>query len=93
MVANVLDRLFLVFVTKLAQLNFLKSSPLSSSASVEYTIDDDLDMGLYYLRTLSNLFRWAPDAFWGVLATRTIEEPDQTLAGISKLDTLNLIRS
>ena len=93
MAADLLCRLFLVFVTKIAQLNFLKSFPLSSSPSVEYTTDDDLDLGLYYLRTLSNLFRWAPDAFWGVLATRTIEEPDQTLAGISKLDTLRLIRS
>ena len=78
-----------MFVTKLAQLNFLKSSPLSSSASIEYTIDDDLDLGLYYLRTLSNLLRWAPDVFWGVLATRTIEEPGQTLAGISKFSTLD----
>lgn len=86
---NLVCRLFLVFVTKITQLGFLKSSSLAAKASlrtesVEYSTDDDLDLGLYYLRTLSNIFRWAPDAFWGVLATRTIEEPGQLLAEISK---------
>ncbi|RYO92822.1 hypothetical protein DL766_009301 [Monosporascus sp. MC13-8B] len=83
-----IDKLFLVFVTKTTELNFLRSLPQSSNASVsnqsrEYSADDDLDLGLYYLRTLSNVFRWAPDAFWGVLATRMIEEPGQLIAEIA----------
>lgn len=90
-VTNQVCRLFLVFVTKITQLNFLRSSSLASKASiltqsVEYSTDDDLDLGLYHLRTLSNIFRWAPDAFWGVLATRTIEEPGQLLSEISECD-------
>ncbi|RYP63263.1 hypothetical protein DL770_009421 [Monosporascus sp. CRB-9-2] len=83
-----IDKLFLVFVTKVTELSFLRSLPQSSNASVsnqsrEYSADDDLDLGIYYLRTLSNVFRWAPDAFWGVLATRMIEEPGQFIAEIA----------
>ncbi|RYP67325.1 hypothetical protein DL769_005804 [Monosporascus sp. CRB-8-3] len=83
-----IDKLFLVFVTKITELSFLRSLPQSSNApmsnqSREYSADDDLDMGLYYLRTLSNVFRWAPDAFWGVLATRMIEEPGRLIAEIA----------
>ncbi|RYP38556.1 hypothetical protein DL767_002492 [Monosporascus sp. MG133] len=82
-----IDKLFLVFVTKITELSFLKSLPQSPNASMsnqsrEYSADDDLDLGLYYLRTLSNVFRWAPDAFWGVLATRMIE-PGQFITDIA----------
>jgi hypothetical protein len=78
-----------VFVTKLAQLEFLRTlpktaSPDSSKQAIAFSSDDDLDMGLYYLRTLSNMFRWAPDAFFGVLATRSIEEPGTRLVEISE---------
>ncbi|RYP11437.1 hypothetical protein DL764_000091 [Monosporascus ibericus] len=83
-----IDKLFLVFVTKITELGFLRSSPRSSNTSMsnqsrEYSADDDLDLGLYYLRTLSNVFRWAPDAFWGVLATRMVEEPGQFIVDIA----------
>jgi hypothetical protein len=76
-------------VTKLSQLRFLHTvSKISNSEtakrSVAFTEDDDLSLGLYYLRTLSNLFRWAPDAFWGVLATKPIDRPESNLAEISK---------
>lgn len=76
----------MVFVTKITQLEFLRSSPPTptQNQSIEYSEDDDLDLAIYHLRTLSNIFRWAPDAFWGVLATRTIEEPGQSLAEISE---------
>jgi hypothetical protein len=78
-----------VFVTKISQLRFLRSFPktvnsTTSSNSISFSGDDDLDLGLYYLRTLSNVLRWAPDALWGVLATRIIEEPGQSLSHISK---------
>lgn len=87
--ADLWSRLFLVFVSKLSQLNFLRTMPKtanseSSKQSIAFSSDDDLDMGLYYLRTLSNMFRWAPDAFYGVLATRLIEEPNPSLSEISR---------
>ncbi|KAI1098488.1 putative regulator of reproduction dopa [Jackrogersella minutella] len=83
-----IDKLFLIFMTKISQLRFLRSFPqtanaVTSSQSVEFSAEDDVDLALYYLRTLSNIFRWAPDAFWGVLATRIIEEPNQSLIEIA----------
>ncbi|KAI1408841.1 putative regulator of reproduction dopa [Hypoxylon sp. FL1857] len=86
-----IDKLFLIFVTKISQLKFLRNFPqtanaVASSQSVEFSAEDDVDLALYYLRTLSNIFRWAPDAFWGVLATRIIEEPNQSLIAISGTD-------
>ncbi|KAK6065221.1 hypothetical protein SCUP234_12668 [Seiridium cupressi] len=83
-----IEKLFLVFVTKLSQLPFLRSLPKTASSesskqSIAFSSEDDLDMGLYYLRTLSNMFRWAPDAFFGVLATRSIEETGAHLSEIS----------
>lgn len=54
--------------------------------TVAFSEDDDLDSCLYYLRTLSNVFRWAPDAIWPMLASSTLaidaSRPD--LAKISK---------
>lgn len=84
-----LFRLFLVFVTKLSQLQFLRSLPKTESAeslkqSLAFSPEDDLDTALYYLRTLSNMFRWAPEAFHGVLATRSIEEPPADISEISE---------
>ncbi|KAK8114943.1 hypothetical protein PG999_007012 [Apiospora kogelbergensis] len=55
----------------------------ASKRSVEFGEDDDVDTGIYYMRTISNIFRWAPDAFWSVLATRMIEDPDPILAEIT----------
>ncbi|KAI1779804.1 putative regulator of reproduction dopa [Hypoxylon cercidicola] len=83
-----IDKLLLVFVTRISQLQFLRAFPptanaVSSNQSVEFSAEDDLDLALYYLRTLSNLFRWAPDAFWGVLATSIIEEPTPSLIEIA----------
>ncbi|KAI0378824.1 putative regulator of reproduction dopa [Hypomontagnella monticulosa] len=83
-----IDKVFLIFVAKISQLQFLRafpqaSNPITSNQSVEFSAEDDLDLALYYLRTLSNIFRWAPDAFWGVLATSIIEEPSQGLIEIA----------
>ncbi len=39
---------------------------------MQFAPDDDLDLGLYYIRALSNVFRWAPETCWAVLAKRTI---------------------
>lgn len=38
--------------------------------------DDDLGLALYYVRTLSNVLRWAPEAAWGVLAKRFLRVGD-----------------
>ncbi|KAF9879215.1 hypothetical protein CkaCkLH20_03448 [Colletotrichum karsti] len=71
------EKLFLVFVRKFASLPFLRAahdiaSAAASTTSTTFTADDDLDLCLYYLRTLSNVFRWAPDVIWGVLASTSL---------------------
>ncbi|GKT55231.1 cellular morphogenesis regulator [Colletotrichum tofieldiae] len=72
-----IDKLFLLFVRKFSALKFLRSSreigsAAASASSTTFTADDDLDLCLYYLRTLSNVFRWAPDVIWAVLASTTL---------------------
>ena len=83
-------RLFLVFVTKISELQFLRTLPktaahVAADASIKFSNEHELDLGLYYIRTLSNVLRWAPDALWGVLASRVIEESGQNLSEISEL--------
>ncbi|KAK7719680.1 hypothetical protein SLS64_001859 [Diaporthe eres] len=73
------DKIFYIFTLQFLQLPFLRSTPVDSDTSYErkgFTENDDLDLCLYYLRTISNVFRWAPDAIWSVLATKTIS-PDE----------------
>ncbi|CAK7223906.1 hypothetical protein SBRCBS47491_005367 [Sporothrix bragantina] len=77
-----LDRLFLILAKKFLDLGVLRSrssdaKPSSNTAansddSVLDNEDVDTDMHLYYLRTLSNIFRWAPETLWAVLARRTV---------------------
>jgi hypothetical protein len=57
------------------------------SGLVQFTEEDDLDMALYYLRAISNILRWAPDAVWAVLARKTVssEAYFPSLSQISKL--------
>ncbi|KAI1368827.1 putative regulator of reproduction dopa [Xylaria arbuscula] len=85
------EKLFLVFVTKISELRFLRTLPKTvahpmSNASITFSNEDELDLGLYYLRTFSNVLRWAPDALWGVLATRTIEDSGQNLSEITGIE-------
>ena len=59
------------------KLRFLKTQgPGASNGVVDFGSSDDLDLGLYFVRTLSNIFRWAPDALWDILARRTISAED-----------------
>ncbi|KAI2635349.1 putative regulator of reproduction dopa [Xylaria nigripes] len=86
-----IEKLFLVFVKKMSELRFLYALPRSvnsSSAkdSICFSAEDDIDLGVYYIRTLSNTLRWAPDALWGVLAARTIEQPGQGLSEITGIE-------
>ncbi|KAF3762470.1 putative regulator of reproduction dopa [Cryphonectria parasitica EP155] len=71
---------FYILTSQFVQLPFLVMPSERMSASHEepelFTEDDDLDLCIYYLRTISNIFRWAPDAIWGILATKTIYADD-----------------
>lgn len=74
----------MIFVAKFSELSFLRnrSSGDPSEAdppSVKFTDFDDLDLCLYYLRTLSNIFRWSPDIVWGVLASKSVSIDDAKL--------------
>jgi hypothetical protein len=84
-------RVFKIFILKLLDLPFLRRQPATKADSattglVEFTEDDDLDLGLYYLRALSNIFRWAPEALWAVIARKTISSESYfpSLSQISK---------
>jgi hypothetical protein len=64
-----------VFVNKFAGLPFLKVHRETSKPAgqgIAFTQDDDLDLCLYYLRTLSSVLRWAPDIIWAVLASKAV---------------------
>ncbi|KAM0498663.1 hypothetical protein ACHAPB_006273 [Verticillium nonalfalfae] len=72
-----IDKLFLVFVAKFSAMSFLgarrsASGNVGTDNSAAFTDGDDLDTCLYYLRTLSNVFRWAPDAIWSILVSSTL---------------------
>ncbi|KAI8948888.1 putative regulator of reproduction dopa [Xylaria longipes] len=86
-----IEKLFLVFVTKMSELRFLRAlsktvNSTTSNTSVSFSGEDELDLGLYYIRTLSNILRWAPDALWGVLATKIIEGSGQNLSEITGIE-------
>ncbi|KAF3358257.1 Siderophore iron transporter 1 [Verticillium dahliae VDG1] len=72
-----IDKLFLVFVAKFSAMSFLGArrsagGNAGTDSSAAFSDDDDLDTCLYYLRTLSNVFRWAPDAIWSILVSSTL---------------------
>jgi hypothetical protein len=69
-------RIFRIIVLKLLELPFLARQKTSgdevSPRLVTFSEDDDLDLALYYLRALTNIFRWANDSIWSILARKTI---------------------
>lgn len=78
--------MFYIFTSQFLQLPFLRSAPGEAGTAQEtreFDEEDDLDLCMYYLRTISNVFRWAPDAFWGILATRVVSPYD--FAGLSEI--------
>ncbi|KAK4186144.1 protein dopey [Podospora australis] len=86
-----MDKLLGVFVSKFAELSFLRHQHAAAEPnSIRFTEEDDLDLGLYYVRTLSSVFRWAPEAAWGVVAKRTIRSspPLAEIAGTDEDVTL-----
>ncbi|KUI61390.1 Protein dopey [Cytospora mali] len=81
-----IDNMFYIFISQFLQLPFLRAS--AAQGIREFTEEDDLDLCMYYLRTISNVFRWAPEAFWGILATKVVSPDD--FSGLSELtDTQN----
>jgi hypothetical protein len=82
--------MFQIFASKLLELPFLRSQGQSPeektnvNVSSDISADDDLDLALYYLRALSNVFKWAPDYLWAVLAKQTIS-PDFDHPNLSEL--------
>ncbi|KAK3341517.1 Dopey, N-terminal-domain-containing protein [Lasiosphaeria hispida] len=72
-----MEKLFTIFISKLAELSFLRRRSVSTDTSssegaIRFVLDDDLDLALYYIRTLSNVLRWAPDTVWAPLAKKSI---------------------
>ncbi|KAK7421902.1 hypothetical protein QQX98_001896 [Neonectria punicea] len=71
-----IDRLFLIFVTKLTEIPFLsdvfESSEQPDKNSVTFSEDEDLDLCLYYLRTLSNILNCAGEISWAVLGSKHV---------------------
>ncbi|KHJ31526.1 putative cellular morphogenesis regulator [Erysiphe necator] len=70
-------KLFHIFVTKLSQFDFLQNIPIdlsgvSNDQRLIHRGDYDLDQCLYYLRTLSNVLRWASESTWATLALNNI---------------------
>ncbi|KAJ5032744.1 uncharacterized protein L3040_009337 [Drepanopeziza brunnea f. sp. 'multigermtubi'] len=82
------DKLFHLFVAKFSEFEFLQTLPAESSSSVDsnvqmYDSEDDLDLCLYYLRTLSNMLRWSSDSMWAALAQNTIDTSRPSLFRIT----------
>ncbi|KIL84192.1 hypothetical protein FAVG1_12620 [Fusarium avenaceum] len=71
-----IDRLFLVFISRLSDIPFLRtliqSDEKLDQTSVTFLEDEDLDLSLYYLRTLSNILTCAGDISWTVLASKHV---------------------
>ncbi|KAK4105296.1 hypothetical protein N658DRAFT_114520 [Parathielavia hyrcaniae] len=67
-----LDKLFAVFVTKFSELVFIRRRQNIQPSSSHCTGGDDLSLALYYVRSLSNVLRWAPEAGWAVLAKKLV---------------------
>lgn len=85
-------RIFKIIILKLLDLPFLRRQLATQDDGTtpeqgQLTEDDDLDLALYYLRTLSNTFRWSPDAIWAILARKTVSSEAffPSLSHISKL--------
>ncbi|KAJ4008815.1 hypothetical protein NW752_008770 [Fusarium irregulare] len=71
-----IDRLFLMFVSKLAEIPLLQtltqSDTKNEQVSMPLSEDEDLDLALYYLRTLSNILACAGEISWNVMASKHV---------------------
>ncbi|CAG7554488.1 unnamed protein product [Fusarium equiseti] len=71
-----IDRLFLIFVSKLSEIPLLQTLTQSDTKNGEVSMslseDEDLDLALYYLRTLSNILACAGEISWNVMASKHV---------------------
>jgi hypothetical protein len=67
-----MDRLFSILIAKFLELSFLRRREEPRQGPNQFREEDDLSTGVYYIRSLSNVLRWAPEAAWAVLAKRTV---------------------
>ncbi|KAL7769371.1 hypothetical protein ACKLNR_000755 [Fusarium oxysporum f. sp. zingiberi] len=71
-----IDRLFLIFISRLSDIPFLQTLTQNDEKpnqdSLSFSEDEDLDLSLYYLRTLSNILTCAGDISWTVLSSKHV---------------------
>ncbi|KAG5753128.1 hypothetical protein H9Q70_004249 [Fusarium xylarioides] len=71
-----IDRLFLLFISRLSDVPFLQTLTQNDEKpnqdSLSFSEDADLDLCLYYLRTLSNILTCAGDISWTVLSSKHV---------------------
>lgn len=69
-------RLFLIFISRLSDIPFLQTLTQNDEKpnqdSLSFSEDEDLDLSLYYLRTLSNILTCAGDISWTVLSSKHV---------------------
>ncbi|KAK0392731.1 hypothetical protein NLU13_2226 [Sarocladium strictum] len=87
-----IDRLFLIFIPKFLQMRFLADVESETTDGdtynpkpIQFSEDDDLELCLYYLRTLSNILRCSSEVSWAVVATKHLSF-DGGIAQISSGD-------
>lgn len=84
-----MSRIFNIFVSKLAELSCLRRRTTSAEAKEarKFSEEDDVELAVYYLRSLSNVFRFTPDSIWAFLAKKTIR-PDSYFPSLSAISML-----
>ncbi|EGZ77158.1 putative regulator of reproduction dopa [Neurospora tetrasperma FGSC 2509] len=81
-----IDKIFNIFVSKFAELSCLRRQTTSAEAKEvhKFSKEDDVELAVYYLRSLSNVFRFTPDSIWAFLAKKTIR-PDSYFPSLSEI--------
>ncbi|KAJ3491402.1 hypothetical protein NLG97_g5604 [Lecanicillium saksenae] len=80
-----IDRLFLLFSSKISALSFLKSTRIATSTdeldttSQPFSEHDDLDLCLYYLRTMHNVLSCTGEIPWTIIGSKHVSNADGSL--------------
>ncbi|KAJ4144793.1 hypothetical protein LMH87_003663 [Akanthomyces muscarius] len=80
-----IDRLFLLFASKISALTFLKSIRKAVSTdeldatSQQFAEGDDLDLCLYYLRTMHNVLGCTGEAPWAIMGSKHVAPTGENL--------------
>ncbi|KAL5614715.1 uncharacterized protein BROUX77_000552 [Berkeleyomyces rouxiae] len=73
-----LDRLLYVFILKFSEMPFLNNGPILNETGLQDPViseEDDVDMCLYLVRTLSNVLDVAPDLLWSLMTANNVSDP------------------